>query len=75
MFEECPFNYALIRPKWIYFFIKTENKIKYLIYLILILNTLFIYFFFFKHINDKFDTLIFPIYLMFIFINVIVSNI
>lgn len=73
MFEDCPFNYALTGTKWVYFFVKSKSKLKKIILIINIIHILVMTGFVITHRNDKFDSIILPIYAWDTWVSVIVS--
>lgn len=73
MFEDCPFNLAISKTKWVFFIVKTKNKLKHSIIVIYVIQFLLMLSFNYKHRNDNFDTLIWAIYLSIIWISIIVS--
>lgn len=74
MFEECPFNYAIAATKWMFFLIKTKNKLKHLLMLINGFQCFMMITFVYKHRSENFGVLVFVLQTSATWINVVVSD-
>lgn len=73
MIEDCPFNYPVVYVRWVFYLIKSKNKLDLILFPLNFLQMIFMASYIVQNIHGNFVLIVFNVYVVIFWCYVLVS--